>query len=132
MKTKLVNKKFLARKLARKTLLSLSESTEFVELLFQEILHQLLEGAEVSIVNFGKFYLYKRKERPVRNPATMQEYTLKPVSEVKFRASDFLKKTISETVVLSSESLDAKYFDHDYLDHNNDSSEEESFNKEIE
>ena len=132
MKKKLVNKKFLARKLARKTLLSLSESTEFIEYLFQEILHQLLEGSDVSIVNFGKFYTYRRKERPVRNPSTMEEYTLKPLNEVKFKPSEFVKKTISETDVLSEESLSHNYFDNDYMDHNDDSYEEENINKEIE
>jgi nucleoid DNA-binding protein len=132
MKKKLVNKKFLARKLARKTLLSLSESTEFIEYLFQEILHQLLEGSDVSIVNFGKFYTYRRKERPVRNPATMEEYTLKPLNEVKFKASEFVKKTISETDISSEESLAHNYFNHDYIDHNDDSYEEENINKEIE
>lgn len=97
MKKKLVNKKSLARKLSKKTLLSLHESVQIVEYLFQDILEELLDGSVVSIVNFGKFYLYKRKERPVRNPSTMEEYTLKPVNTIKFKASEFVKTAVSET-----------------------------------
>jgi uncharacterized protein YjbI with pentapeptide repeats len=57
---------------------------------------------------------------------------LKRLNEVKFKAADFVKKTISETDFSSPESSELNCFDHDYIDHNDDSYEEENINKEIE
>ena len=62
------------------------------ELLFEEIVEELESGGEVSIVGFGKFYLYQHSPRPVRNPKTQEEMILKPYKSVKFKVSDKLKK----------------------------------------
>jgi nucleoid DNA-binding protein len=97
VRSKLINKKDLARRLSRKTLLTIAESIDIIGYLFEEIMDQLIEGAEISIVNFGKFYIYKRKQRPVRNPRTMQEYTLDPVNTIKFKPSIYIKSIIKDT-----------------------------------
>lgn len=90
----MVNKKELARKLSEKTLFSIKESSQMIDVLFDCIAEELSSGNEVSIVNFGKFTLYKQKPRPVRNPKTMQEMVLDDFLSVKFKASTYIKDKV--------------------------------------
>lgn len=90
----MVNKKELARKLSEKTLFSIKESSQMIDVLFDCIAEELSSGNEVSIVNFGKFTLYKQKPRPVRNPKTMQEMVLDEFLSVKFKASTYIKDKV--------------------------------------
>jgi hypothetical protein len=53
----MINKKDLAKKLSDKTLLSIKESSQIIEELFEIISNELSSGNEISIVNFGKFLL---------------------------------------------------------------------------
>jgi nucleoid DNA-binding protein len=91
---RMINKKDLARKISEKTLLSIKESSQVVEVLFDSITEELSSGKEVSIVNFGKFVLYKQKPRPVRNPKTMQEMILEEFFSVKFKPSTYIKDKV--------------------------------------
>jgi|TARA_Y100000034_G_scaffold135742_1_gene208885 nucleoid DNA-binding protein len=88
----MVNKRELAKRVAQKTLLSQKEALQVVEELFSSILESLEEDEEVSIVGFGKFYLYTHSSRPVRNPKTQEEMMLEPYKSVKFKSSDKVKK----------------------------------------
>jgi nucleoid DNA-binding protein len=88
----MINKKGLAGKIAGKTCITKKEAIQVVDLLFEEIVEELESGGEVSIVGFGKFYLYQHSPRPVRNPKTQEEMILKPYKSVKFKVSDKLKK----------------------------------------
>ena len=88
----MANKKDLAKKISKKTLLSVKESTQVVEILFDTLLEELERDEEVSIVGFGKFYLYKHSPRPVRNPKTQEEMILKPYKSLKFKCSDKIKR----------------------------------------
>jgi nucleoid DNA-binding protein len=88
----MVNKRELAKLISKKSLLSQKESLQVVEALFESILESLEESGEVSIVGFGKFYLYEHAPRPVRNPKTQEEMLLKPYRSVKFKVSDKVKK----------------------------------------
>ena len=90
----MINKKDLARKISEKTLLSIKESSQVVEVLFDSITEELSSGKEVSIVNFGKFVLYKQKPRPVRNPKTMKEMVLEEFLSVKFKPSIYIKNKV--------------------------------------
>lgn len=90
----MTNKKDLARKISEKTLLSIKESSQVIDVLFDVITEELSDGKEVSIVNFGKFTLYKQKPRPVRNPKTMQEMILQEFFSVKFKPSTYIKDKI--------------------------------------
>lgn len=92
----MINKKALAKELARKTLLTQKESVQVIEELFDLIIEKLCDDEEVSIVGFGKFYLYKHKPRPVRNPKTQEEMTLKSYKSMRFKASNVLKKLLKE------------------------------------
>jgi nucleoid DNA-binding protein len=84
----------LARKLASKTLLSIKESSQIIDSLFESIAEELSEGNEISIVNFGKFTLYKQKPRPVRNPRTHEEMILDEFFSVKFKPSLYIKNKV--------------------------------------
>ncbi len=88
----MVNKKDLAKKVAAKTLLSQKEALQVIDELIDTIIESLEEDGEVSIVGFGKYYLYTHASRPVRNPKTQEEMALKPYKSVKFKVSDKIKK----------------------------------------
>ena len=88
----MVNKKDLAKKVAAKTLLSQKEALKVIDSLIDTIIESLEEDGEVSIVGFGKYYLYTHASRPVRNPKTQEEMVLKPYKSVKFKVSDKIKK----------------------------------------
>jgi nucleoid DNA-binding protein len=88
----MVNKKDLAKKVAAKTLLSQKEALQVIDSLIDTIIESLEEDGEVSIVGFGKYYLYTHASRPVRNPKTQEEMVLKPYKSVKFKVSDKIKK----------------------------------------
>tara|TARA_A200000159_G_scaffold158847_3_gene176655 strand:- start:1573 stop:1857 length:285 start_codon:yes stop_codon:yes gene_type:complete len=88
----MINKKELAKKLSEKTLLSQREANQVIDEITASILEGLEEEGEVSIVGFGKFYLYEHAPRPVRNPKTQEQMTLKPYKSVKFKVSDKVKK----------------------------------------
>jgi len=72
----MMNKKELAKRIASKTLLSQKEAYQVLEATIESIIEGLEEGGEVSIVGFGKYYLYTHAPRPVRNPKTQEEMML--------------------------------------------------------
>ena len=92
----MINKKELTKLVSKKTLLSQKEAAQVVKVLFETIVESLEEEGEVSIVGFGKFYLYEHAPRPVRNPKTQEEMILDPYKSVKFRVSNKLKKHFKE------------------------------------
>jgi DNA-binding protein HU-beta len=92
----MVNKKTLSKKLARKTLLTQKESGQVVDTLLDILLEELRAGEEVSLVGFGKFYLYEHAERPVRNPKTQEEMTLKSYKSLRFKQSNVVKKLLKD------------------------------------
>lgn len=88
----MINKKDIAKRLTETNLLTAKESGKIVEEIFQYIEESLLEGKDVSIVGFGKFFLYEHSPRPVRNPKTLEPMTLVPYKSIKFKLSDKLKR----------------------------------------
>lgn len=92
----MANKKILAKELAKRTLLTQKESAQVIEEVFDLIIEKLHENQEVSIVGFGKFYLYEHKPRPVRNPKTQEEMLLKSYKSLRFKSSNVLKKLLKE------------------------------------
>jgi DNA-binding protein HU-beta len=91
-----MNKKTLAKKLAQRTLLTRKEAVQVVEEAFDIIIEELCEGEEISIVGFGKFYLYEHKPRPVRNPKTQEKMLLKSYKSLRFKTSNVLKKLLKD------------------------------------
>lgn len=92
----MINKKALAKDLAKRTLLTQKESAQVVDELFDLIVEGLCDGEEISIVGFGKFYLYEHKPRPVRNPKTQEEMMLKKYKSLRFKTSNVLKKLLKD------------------------------------
>ena len=70
---------------------------QVVDELVASIIQGLEEEGEVSIVGFGKFFLYEHSARPVRNPKTQEEMLLKPYKSVKFKVSDKVKRHFKKT-----------------------------------
>jgi DNA-binding protein HU-beta len=99
----MLNKKGLAKKLAKRTFLNQKEADMVVEELFEVMLEELKAGEEISIVGFGKFFLYEHAPRPVRNPKTQEEMVLQSYKSLKFKSSNVIKKLLKE---LSTESED--------------------------
>lgn len=91
-----MNKKALAKKLAHKTLLTQKDSAVIIDELFDIIMNSLCDGEEISIVGFGKFYLYEHKPRPVRNPKTQEEMVLKSYKSLRFKSSNVAKKLLKD------------------------------------
>ncbi len=92
----MINKKELSKLVSRKTNLTQRESAMVVEVLFNEIIKQLLDGEDVSIVGFGKFYLYQHAPRPVRNPKTQQSMILDSYKTMRFKASNIIRKLLKD------------------------------------
>lgn len=92
----MVNKKTLSRKLAKRTLLTQKESGQVIDTLLDIMLEELRDGEEVSLVGFGKFYLYEHAARPVRNPKTQEEMILKPYRSLRFKQSNVIKKLLKD------------------------------------
>lgn len=88
----MINKKDLAKRVSSKTLLSQKEALQVIDAFIDSVVESLEEEGEVSLVGFGKYYLYTHSPRPVRNPKTQEEMTLKSYKSVKFRVSDKIKK----------------------------------------
>lgn len=88
----MINKKDLAKRVSAKTLLSQKEALQVIDAFIDSVVESLEEEGEVSLVGFGKYYLYTHSPRPVRNPKTQEEMVLKSYKSVKFRVSDKIKK----------------------------------------
>ena len=90
----MVNKKQLAAKLSKRTLLTQKEAVRVIEELFGCIVEELVDGNDISIVGFGKFYLYTHSPRPVRNPKTQEPMVLDSYESLRFKGSDKIKNLL--------------------------------------
>lgn len=90
----MANKRDMASVLAKRTLLTQKEAAQVIEQLFDMIVDKVNEDGELTIVGFGKFYLYEHKPRPVRNPKTQEEMTLASYKSLRFKSSNVLKKLL--------------------------------------
>lgn len=90
----MTNKKELARKLSKRTVLNQKEASLVIEELFQIILEEVKNEEEVSITGFGKFYFYEHQPRPVRNPKTQEEMVLQKYKSLRFKSSEIIKKIL--------------------------------------
>jgi nucleoid DNA-binding protein len=93
----MINKRALANKLSKRTTLSQKEALIIVEELFGLMVEGLVDGDDISVVGFGKFYLYEHASRPVRNPKTQEPMLLKPYKSLRFKCSDIVKQLLKES-----------------------------------
>ena len=80
--------------MSNRTLYTQAECKILFEALFDIISEEVISGEDVSIVNFGKFFVFTQKPRPVRNPKTGEEMILAPDKVVKFKLSQTIKKKL--------------------------------------
>ena len=71
--------------------LSLSESSNIIEEIIENILSSLEEGADVKISSFGTFSIKNKKSRIGRNPRTGVEATISERNVITFNCSNILK-----------------------------------------
>ena len=71
--------------------LSLSESSQIIEEIFEFILNELEKGDDVKISSFGTFSVRHKKTRIGRNPKTGIEVPIKERNVVTFSTSNVLK-----------------------------------------
>ena len=96
----MIGKRELARKVAKNTLLTQKECGDVIDEILSVIEEELLKGNDVSLVGFGKFFLYHHKPRPVRNPKTNESMLLSPYKSVKFKGSNKLKQRIKNNTIM--------------------------------
>ena len=73
--------------------LSLSDSTQIIEEIFELILKELEKGDDVKISSFGTFSVRHKKSRIGRNPKTGVEAPIKERNVVTFSSSNVLKSS---------------------------------------
>ena len=71
--------------------LSLNESSDIIENIFDYILKDLENGEDVKISSFGTFSVKHKKSRIGRNPKTGIEVSIKARNVVSFYSSNVLK-----------------------------------------
>jgi integration host factor subunit alpha len=70
------------------------ESSEFVDLLFDELKHRLSEGTQLKISAFGNFDLRDKAARPGRNPKTGEAIPVSARRVVTFKAGHKLRGAV--------------------------------------
>jgi len=86
----------LANAVYREIGLSLSESTQLVDSVIDEICEALSNGDMVKLSSFGTFKLRRKKERVGRNPKTGVEVPISPRTVLSFNASNILKQKVND------------------------------------
>lgn len=66
------------------------DAMDLVDLFFEEIIQALDKGDTISLHQFGRFVLRRKKARPGRNPKTGEAKTISARTVVTFKPSDKL------------------------------------------
>ena len=90
----MVKKNQLAQMLGEKFGVSKKQATEWLDVLFDEIVKVIKSGDKVNIAGFGIFRVADRKAREGRNPKTGETVHIKASKAPKFRASKVLKEAV--------------------------------------
>lgn len=75
--------------------LSLSESTDLVDAVIEEISLALEQGDQVKLSSFGTFKVREKKQRIGRNPKTGVEVAISPRKVLSFNASNIMKSKVN-------------------------------------
>ena len=94
--TKTLTRADLANGVYREIGLSLSESTQLVDTVIDEICDALANGDQVKLSSFGTFKLRRKKQRVGRNPKTGVEVPISPRTVLSFNASNILKQKVND------------------------------------
>ncbi len=96
--TKTLTRADLSNAVYREIGLSLSESTQLVDTVIDEICDALSNGDMVKLSSFGTFKLRRKKERVGRNPKTGVEVPISPRTVLSFNASNILKQKVNDVI----------------------------------
>jgi DNA-binding protein HU-beta len=92
----LASNETLVARLAEKQGITQSEAQSQLQSVFVALAEELEAGRDVTIRNFGKFYLQHRDAREGRNPKTGEKLDIPAKSYPRFRSSDTLKNNINK------------------------------------
>lgn len=96
--SKTITRADLGNAVYREIGLSLSESMNLVDAVFEEICQALEKGDNVKLSSFGTFSLRKKKARVGRNPKTGVEVTITPRTVLTFNPSNILKESVNRNL----------------------------------
>lgn len=96
--SKTLTRSDLSNAIYREIGLSLSESTDLVDAVIDEISEALEKGDSVKLSSFGTFKLRQKKERVGRNPKTGVEVPITPRTVLSFNASNIMKKKVNDAL----------------------------------
>lgn len=94
--TKTITRADLGNAVYREIGLSLSESMNLVDAVFEEIIKGMEEGENVKLSSFGTFTLRSKKARVGRNPKTGVEVVITPRTVLSFNPSNILKEMVNK------------------------------------
>ena len=97
MTQKTLTRADLSNSVYREIGLSLSESTQLVDAVLEEVSLALMEGQAVKLSSFGTFKLRRKKARVGRNPKTGVEVPITPRTVLSFNASNILKQAVNKS-----------------------------------
>ena len=98
MKNKTLTRADLAAGVYQTIGLSLSESTDLVSAVFEEISGSLERGETVKLSSFGTFKPKRKKQRIGRNPKTGVEVPISARTVLSFNASNILKSKVNDNL----------------------------------
>jgi integration host factor subunit alpha len=93
--TPALTKAQLAKLLFEKIGLNKREAKDFIDVFFDLMVEELVEGRDVKVSGFGNFEVRSKGARPGRNPKTGQDVTIPPRRVITFKASGQLKEKIN-------------------------------------
>lgn len=96
MSPKTVTRADLSAAVYREIGISLSESTQMVDAVVDEIIKALAEGRSVKLSSFGTFSLRRKNQRVGRNPKTGVEVPITARTVLSFNASNILKSQVNK------------------------------------
>lgn len=106
MTQKTLTRADLSNAVYREIGLSLSESTQLVDAVLEEVSGALANGEQVKLSSFGTFKLRRKKERIGRNPKTGVEVPITPRTVLSFNASNILKQSVNGVAITPGQSDD--------------------------
>ena len=89
-----IGKQELIKLLSEKTKKSQKDSAEFIDAFIEIVSDSLSQEKEVSIPNFGKFYVSKRAAREGTNPQTKEKIQIPATKVPLFKSGKGLKEKI--------------------------------------
>jgi DNA-binding protein HU-beta len=91
-----MNKTDLISKVASKTSLTKTKTSEVIEAVLESIKESLINGEKVSIVGFGTFGTTKRKARVGLNPKNQTKINIPAKTVARFKVGTALSESINK------------------------------------